>query len=90
MHDSDPQTPVSYRTANLILVFVNLFWVFLVVWSTWGISAVLILGAVLNHLITRYEIGLRRRAADRHAADRDDDRDDDQGHDDDDPSQPQN
>lgn len=63
MHDSDPQTPVSYRTANLTLVFVNLFWLLLVVWSTLGIGAVMIAGAIGNHLITRYEFAKRRHAA---------------------------
>ncbi len=82
MHDSDPQNPVSYRTANLILVFANLLWVLLVIWSTWGIGAVMIIGALLNHLITRYEFGLRR-----HAAGIGDGCDQDS--DDDNPSQPQ-
>lgn len=84
MHDADPrpsgpQVNGSNSVANLILIFANMIWIFLVIWSTWGIGAVMILGAALNHLITRYEFGLRREEAGINAQDDSDD----------DPRQPQ-
>lgn len=51
-------------TANMILIFVNLLWIFIAIWSAWGLGAVLILGAVLNHLITRVEVARRDRHID--------------------------
>lgn len=63
MQEHPPQQVGPDLTANMILVFANVLWIFLAVWSTWGIGAVMVLGAVLNHLITRYETGLRRQAA---------------------------
>ena len=47
----------------MFFLFVNLFWVLTTLWSAWGMGAVLVVAAVLNHLITRYDMGLRRRAA---------------------------
>lgn len=78
-HNTDPDTPnsraqASHRTAHLILIFANMFWIFLIMWTTWGIGAVMILGVTINHLITRYELALRRQAT---HADKDDEPDDD-------------
>ncbi|PYG32302.1 hypothetical protein C8N36_10348 [Pelagimonas varians] len=50
-------------TANAILIFANLLWVFLAVRSAWGFGAVLVLAATLNHLITRYDCFERRQIA---------------------------
>lgn len=63
MQNKHPEPVEDYTTANLVLIFVNLLWIFGVVWSTWGIGAVLVLGAILNHLITRLRIARARRAA---------------------------
>ncbi|WP_417722075.1 histidinol phosphate aminotransferase [Salipiger sp.] len=50
----------DHTTANLVLIFVNMIWIFLVVWGAFGLGAVAILGAFLNHLITRLEFRLRQ------------------------------
>ncbi|MCT4558326.1 MAG: histidinol phosphate aminotransferase [Pelagimonas sp.] len=39
--------------ANYLLIFMNLLWIFGVLWSTWGIVAVIIMGLALNHVISR-------------------------------------
>ncbi|MFY0623399.1 MAG: histidinol phosphate aminotransferase [Pelagimonas sp.] len=52
----------DFTNANLILIFVNLIWVFVAIWSAWGLGPVVILAAGLNHLITRLEFAKRRRA----------------------------
>lgn len=48
-------------TANMILIFVNLLWIFIALWSFWGLGPVLILAAVLNHLISRIAVARRNR-----------------------------
>lgn len=48
-------------TANMILLFVNLLWIFIAIWSAWGLLPILVIGAVLNHLITRLEYSRRQR-----------------------------
>jgi hypothetical protein len=62
MNTKHAQRVEDFTTANLILIFVNLIWIFVAIWSTWGLGPVLILGAFLNHLITRLEFAKRRRA----------------------------
>ncbi|MDU8912810.1 histidinol phosphate aminotransferase [Aestuariicoccus sp. MJ-SS9] len=52
----------DYTTASLVLIFVNLLWILGVIWAQWGIGAVMLAGAVLNHLITRLEVYRARRA----------------------------
>ncbi|EPX85409.1 hypothetical protein Salmuc_02790 [Salipiger mucosus DSM 16094] len=51
----------DYTTANLVLIFVNMLWIFGVIWVQFGLGAVVILGALLNHLITRLEYRLRQQ-----------------------------
>ena len=60
-----PKRVEDYTTANLILVFVNLLWIFGVVWSTLGIGAVILLGWALNLLIYRLAIWRSLRAESR-------------------------
>ncbi|WP_072776741.1 histidinol phosphate aminotransferase [Marivita hallyeonensis] len=45
----------DYTTANLILIFVNLLWIFGVIWANFGLFAVILTGWLLNHGITRVE-----------------------------------
>ncbi|SMX42515.1 histidinol phosphate aminotransferase [Maliponia aquimaris] len=59
MANHPPQPVQDYTTANLILIFVNLLWIFLALWSAWGLGPVLILGAFLNHGVTRIEAARR-------------------------------
>ena len=53
MQDSHPKRVEDYTTANLILIFVNLLWILGVVWATFGLVAVILLGWVLNLGITK-------------------------------------
>jgi hypothetical protein len=62
MRDRHPKQVEDYTAANLILIFVNVLWIFGVVWSTWGIGAVVILGLILNHLIGRLSVVRADRA----------------------------
>ncbi|MFC4671715.1 hypothetical protein ACFO5X_24405 [Seohaeicola nanhaiensis] len=43
----------NYTTPALIMLGVNLGWLFLLIWATAGMAAVLLLAMALNHLITR-------------------------------------
>ncbi|MDA7426517.1 histidinol phosphate aminotransferase [Thalassococcus lentus] len=62
MDSNHPKRVEDYTTANMVLLFVNLLWIFGAVWTAWGIGAVMVLGAILNHAITRIEIARRRHA----------------------------
>lgn len=48
-------TAPDYTTAALIMMGVNLTWIFFAIWAAWGLVPVLLLGLVLNHAITRFE-----------------------------------
>ncbi|WP_323771222.1 histidinol phosphate aminotransferase [Antarctobacter sp.] len=63
MENHHPKPVENYMTANMILIFVNLMWVFVALWSYWGLGVVLILAALLNRLITRIDMARRRRDA---------------------------
>ncbi|MFW2543829.1 histidinol phosphate aminotransferase [Primorskyibacter sp. 2E107] len=63
MENRHPNAVEDFTSANLVLIFVNLLWIFAVVWSSWGLGPVLVLGAILNHLITRLECHKRRQAS---------------------------
>ncbi|CAN0586385.1 unnamed protein product [Ectocarpus sp. 12 AP-2014] len=57
-----PSKPVEdYTTVNMMLIFANMLWVFVALWSFWGLGVVLILAVLLNHLITRIDTVRRRR-----------------------------
>lgn len=45
----------NYTTAALIMLGVNLTWVFFALWAVYGLVPVLLLGATLNHAITLLE-----------------------------------
>ncbi|BBU55263.1 hypothetical protein KU6B_15280 [Mameliella alba] len=60
MENRHPQPVEDYTSANLVLIFVNLLWVFVLLWSWWGLGPVLIVAVLLNHLITRLELARRR------------------------------
>lgn len=61
MENRHPQPVEDYTTANLVLIFMNLLWVFVALWSYLGLGMVLVLAALLNHLITRLDLARRRR-----------------------------
>ena len=62
MQDNHPKRVEDYTTASLVLLGVNLIWIFTVVWSLWGLGAALGLALLLNHLITRLDSRKRRKA----------------------------
>ena len=56
-----PQPVEDYMTANMFLLAINLTWVFIAVWSVWGLAPILIISALLNHMITRLDHHRRQR-----------------------------
>lgn len=60
MQDNHPGRVEDYTTASLVLIFVNMLWIFVWICSVWGLTAIIILAAILNHLITRLERSWRR------------------------------
>ncbi len=64
MPSNHPKPVENYMTANMVLIFVNMLWIFVALWSYWGLGPVLIIAALINHLITRLDV-LRRSRDDR-------------------------
>lgn len=61
MNSKPPGRVEDYTTANLILIYINMLWIFGAIWATWGLGPVVVLAVVLNHMITRIEIIKERR-----------------------------
>lgn len=57
-HSTVKEAP-NYLNACLVLLGVNFMWVFVLVWAVFGFFPVLVLGAVLNHCITRLAVWRR-------------------------------
>ena len=55
MNGNHPQRVEDYTAASLVLLFVNLLWIFGVIWAQFGLLAVMLCGLALNHLISRLE-----------------------------------
>jgi hypothetical protein len=53
MEHRHPKRVEDYTTANLIIIFVNMLWIFGVIWANFGLWAVVLTAWVLNHGITR-------------------------------------
>jgi hypothetical protein len=53
MNLPDPIPAKDNELANMLLVYFNILWIFGVIWSTWGLGAVVVLAVVINHIITR-------------------------------------
>ncbi|MCC1494660.1 histidinol phosphate aminotransferase [Cognatishimia sp. F0-27] len=53
MNQNHPGRVENYTNACLVMAFVNLLLIFSVLWAMWGLGAVLVLAAVLNHMIPR-------------------------------------
>lgn len=51
--DHRPSSAPDYTTAALIMLGVNLFWIFCAVWSLLGLFAVVVLAVTLNFGIDR-------------------------------------
>lgn len=55
MDKRHPQRVEDYTTANLILIFVNMLWIFGVIWANFGIVPIILLGWAMNQMITKLE-----------------------------------
>lgn len=53
MNKREPKTAPNYTNAALTMAWVNIMWVFGVIWAVWGIVPVLLLGLIFNHCIDR-------------------------------------
>lgn len=51
----------NYATPALVMGFVNLIWVFGVIWVVWGLPAVMLTGLAINYTITFLERRVRNR-----------------------------
>lgn len=45
----------NYTTSCLVLIFCNLLWVLIGIWTLWGLPGVLLTGVALNSLISHWE-----------------------------------
>ncbi|MGR3375561.1 histidinol phosphate aminotransferase [Salipiger abyssi] len=61
MDDRTRQPAPDFTTPALVFLFINMLWIFGVLWVQWGLGAVLLAGLAVNHLITRLERRLTRR-----------------------------
>jgi hypothetical protein len=61
MEQRYPKRVENYTNASLIMLLVNLLWIFALIWVSFGFLAVLFTGWVLNHLITRLAAYRARR-----------------------------
>ncbi|EIE52869.1 histidinol phosphate aminotransferase [Salipiger aestuarii] len=52
MDDRTRQSAPDYSTSALFFIFINMIWIFGVLWVSWGLGAVAIAGVIVNHLIT--------------------------------------
>lgn len=55
MQDRHPKRVENYTTPSLIFLFVNLLWIFGVIWANFGLLVVILIGWGLNQLITLLE-----------------------------------
>lgn len=53
-HD-DIGTAPNYSTPALIMGWVNLMWILMVIWAEFGFVAALLLTAILNHALARWQ-----------------------------------
>lgn len=67
MRDPDRPAAPNYTNACIIMFGVNLAWIFMVIWAVWGLIIVMLLGAVINHLMTRLEASAVAHATARRA-----------------------
>lgn len=51
MSNDHPKRVEDYTTASLVLIFINLLWIFGVLWAKFGLSIVILVGWVLHRAI---------------------------------------
>lgn len=52
MDDRTRQPAPDHMTSALFFIFLNMLWIFGVLWVSWGLGAVAIAGVAVNHVIT--------------------------------------
>ena len=57
-----PKAP-NYTNACIVMFGVNITWIFMLIWAIWGLIFVILMGAVLNRLMTWLEDRAIARAA---------------------------
>lgn len=61
MQDNHPRRVENYTEAFLVSAFVNLLWIFAVIWALGGFWAVVAATILLDYLISRLRIARARR-----------------------------
>ncbi|MEP4197825.1 MAG: hypothetical protein ABJL99_19540 [Aliishimia sp.] len=67
MHDDNRTSAPDFTNACIVMFGVNIAWVFMVIWAIWGLIFVMMLGAVINHMMTRISEWSLARAAQQRA-----------------------
>ncbi|EEX16307.1 MAG: histidinol phosphate aminotransferase [Salipiger thiooxidans] len=62
MDDQTRQPAPDYTSSALFFIFINMLWIFGVIWVHWGLGAVAIAGVGVNHLITMLDDRIKRDA----------------------------
>ena len=52
MDNRTRQPAPDYTSSPLFFLFINMLWIFGVIWVSWGLGAVALAGVAVNHLIT--------------------------------------
>ena len=58
MDEHHPKQVADYTIAALVLIFINLLWIFGVIWVQFGLAAVILVGWALNqgiHWLARFK-----------------------------------
>ncbi|MEP5728129.1 MAG: hypothetical protein ABJL67_02020 [Sulfitobacter sp.] len=56
MRDDDRPAAPNFTQACVVMFGVNITWIFMLIWSIWGLLAVAALGWVVNKVITRIDL----------------------------------
>lgn len=52
MDNRTRQSAPDYTSPALLFLFINMLWIFGVIWVNWGLGVVALAGVAVNHLIT--------------------------------------
>ena len=63
MRDYDMSVAPDFRRTCIVMFGVNITWIFTVIWAIWGLIVVMLLGAIINHMMTRVKAYTDARAA---------------------------
>ncbi len=63
MRDTQPTAAPNFKSACVVMFGVNITWIFMVIWAIWGLIFVMLLGWVINHMMTRVHAYSITRAA---------------------------